>query len=1619
MPSKKKSDGLSMDTFLFGNVGEDGELDETYDRETREALSSGLSKGGLGGLISGLDIEAGPAGASKGGAVVNKAKDAVDFEDMDELAEDEGDGPETMAANAAKAAAAAAATVAPTAAAPAAAPMDDLAAAVAKAQPNFFKTNRYSVDEYEDYDEDDSDEEDEVGIAEQISQDAMNKLDISVLNGLDELTPETSVICSDLNRGDPILKFSEMFAPQIRRKRTKKLTREYDEDDLEAPAPGYDEAVAFERTEEEEVMVETPAVETVEQEIIHIAPHEPTGIAGLCASVVQCDSGDDGDIEMGEASDEEAWEASLAEPEEEELLESFPSDSAFDGIEQLPWEDQIVWAEEDDDDDDWGTTKKKKKKKQQAETAAAPATTEYGVRPSTSLNSMGTWPLPQQPAQSITSVPVPMELATNLMDLLDSEMVEDAPGSEFDLGIGGTTQPKPMPLPSAASAPAPEEPKKATPKKRTKKKKKKPEKAFDFSKEYRNDELEYGDWEQRIAWDEKHRPPPAPLVFDLNDPHMLYEEQFITKDLERVVGGPIRHRKCQQLQAAAVVAAAKKAAEEAAKPVTNKNRKAKIVEVEEPDEDLDPYNISMDHHYVNTRASSKKQKVGKMEVFHAPVALKLSLVKPHLSREDVINFHRPRLLDVESMPTQLNDAKKDKRKVDGRKTVTSRDAFKNKNDLTARDGDVIAVEYLEPKPLIIQNVGMATKLVNYRRRSKEGGDQQLAEGETVVLQVNDESPFFGDVLPGKTVRSLDNKLFRVPVAKHQPNPNDFLLVVSKDRKKMYLREMVHTFTAGQIQPQMEVYAPNSRNSAQYLKARLKTFIYRFFKRKNHKEARIRIEDMLQAFPGSSDQGCRRLLKDIADYEKVGSGGWWTLKEGVPLPTEEELQQLLTPEQVCCYEAMLVGALRLEEVHINRTTTPAGVMTAVKNAGVKDEGFLKYVRLFEEELSVSPWYLSASFVSAMAGKGMLRLAGGGEPFGKDESFSYVKIPQKEQQKKQKKRTVNIPKMSVTGTAADLRKLSLENARIVLLKFGVSEAVISKLPRWKRIAMVRKKSSEAAVSGADDLALTKYARGSRYSFHQAQEEYREHRQRIFDQQLRVIASTDVDFSSDESEDEDDESDVEEYSKDLMAHLDGQGSATTPGAAPATPATPATPGTPGGDGEDSMPAMTPVTPATPGEGGGEGGTGGGQSAAPTPGLQKMAGPEQWFTPNWKEKWVKKVVTVPNGDGTWTRKTFVIKDVREVEKIVTLMKQTKSSAIKATVSVQSELERNRIRREKRRLQEKLRRLKKNAEKQRALKKAMIDGDTSSTPTSSTANSALTCGACGMPGHMRTNRMCPLFDEDLSPPLKKKKKPKRKTPAKRKRSVTSGAFAPPSTPANPLVKVEGSKLRISSPAIAVPPAEVKQESQESGGPSKLRISLSSAQREEMRSSVTELPPPLPPRKKQKVVRSAYGQKSEELVALNAVLEMCVLEVINLEYSVVFRQPVKRREVPDYHLVVRRPMDLNTMQKKCRAAKYGSVAEFMADFRLLVDNCHLYNETRNPHLPPTADALLAHLLAFMEQKKPEIDAAVLALQKAESVTNPAVAAVLAVDDEFDDDVDIDDVDDDDEEFNIEAEEWVP
>ena len=53
----------------------------------------------------------------------------------------------------------------------------------------------------------------------------------------------------------------------------------------------------------------------------------------------------------------------------------------------------------------------------------------------------------------------------------------------------------------------------------------------------------------------------------------------------------------------------------------------------------------------------------------------------------------------------------------------------------------------------------------------------------------------------------------------------------------------------------------------------------------------------------------------------------------------------------------------------------------------------------------------------------------------------------------------------GTDADLRRLPLKKAKLLLRKLGVDEATVNKLGRWEVIDQIRTRSTEQAKSSQD--------------------------------------------------------------------------------------------------------------------------------------------------------------------------------------------------------------------------------------------------------------------------------------------------------------------------------------------------------------------------------------------------------------------------------------------------------------------------------------------------------------------------------------------------------------------------
>ncbi|KAI9273576.1 hypothetical protein BY458DRAFT_473908 [Sporodiniella umbellata] len=490
-----------------------------------------------------------------------------------------------------------------------------------------------------------------------------------------------------------------------------------------------------------------------------------------------------------------------------------------------------------------------------------------------------------------------------------------------------------------------------------------------------NLDLEEGDWLQDIIWDkEKLSGETMKIALDLNDPNMLFDVEEVEATKELLI--------------------LPKHVKKGRKPIPRPLPKIQIYQTEtEPHNKLplNRFNLSNDKHYeahLAGRLVRVRQTFGQLVVQHALAALKLhpSLYKSKLSKSELRSFHRPHIqipANTDICFSRVKASKKNKR--DKKKGYI--DAIRSTKDLTLKDSTpFVLMEYSEENPPIISNMGMGTLIVNYYRKT-EPKDEFVPNsdmGEPFVLDIGDTSPFmnFGNVEPGQTISVYYNNLIRAPLFKHQVKHTDFLLLKStyKGQTKYYLREIPAIYTLGQSYPVQEVPGPHSRKVTNIIKNRLQVVAYRLIKR--NPLHRLKMGKLAQKFPEYSDIQIRQRLKEFLEFHrrnKNGGGGYWKMRGSSDPPVEEELQKMVTPEMICLYESMLVGERHLQDLGYG---------------DVNDEDEGEGDSNLEVEQQLAPWFSTRNFINATQGKAMLKLYGAGDPTGRGEGFSFIRVSMKD-------------------------------------------------------------------------------------------------------------------------------------------------------------------------------------------------------------------------------------------------------------------------------------------------------------------------------------------------------------------------------------------------------------------------------------------------------------------------------------------------------------------------------------------------------------------------------------------------------------------------------------------------
>ncbi|PVU91182.1 hypothetical protein BB561_004526 [Smittium simulii] len=492
----------------------------------------------------------------------------------------------------------------------------------------------------------------------------------------------------------------------------------------------------------------------------------------------------------------------------------------------------------------------------------------------------------------------------------------------------------------------------------------------------RNTFFDSGDWIDDITWDLSNPNQSIVVKTNINDPLLKFD---------------INQLKIEQSQ-------------------LNITDKDKLV----GDSNVDKFNLSNDLFYEalqEGKIQRVRQTFGQLVVNHSlpSVHLQMPFFKIKFSRFELRTWHRPRLILFPKCSPFNQSNKSD----------VAGDSLCDASEITLKDSaDFMLVEYSEEYPPVMSNVGMGSLLVNYYRKRDEKDNHipEISLGDLFVLGIADVSPFlnFGNVMPGQLISVLSNNLFRAPLFRHDDNikHTDFLGICHNE-SRWYLRQIPHFFVAGQTYPLLEVPTPHSRRVTAIIKNRLQIAAYRLINSNSHQL--LNFNKLARMFPEYSEFQLRQRLKEFCEYQRRGLGtGFWRAKANIPVPAEDNLRSLLTPEMMCLFESMLVSQMHLIDSGSSKAYSYQSSLSGIAPSGfTQDYDQDRFDQTdnpafyneesganteaqpsgFTEELFAS-WNTTRNFINATQGKAMLQLCGEGDTTGVGSGFSFLRVSMKD-------------------------------------------------------------------------------------------------------------------------------------------------------------------------------------------------------------------------------------------------------------------------------------------------------------------------------------------------------------------------------------------------------------------------------------------------------------------------------------------------------------------------------------------------------------------------------------------------------------------------------------------------
>ncbi|XP_037960124.1 transcription initiation factor TFIID subunit 1-like isoform X2 [Teleopsis dalmanni] len=484
----------------------------------------------------------------------------------------------------------------------------------------------------------------------------------------------------------------------------------------------------------------------------------------------------------------------------------------------------------------------------------------------------------------------------------------------------------------------------------------------------------------------------------------------------------------------------------------------------------------------------------------------------HLSRNVANTFYRPRLAKfkegrtkrpfrnaVNVVPSTFQEFVNHKRMVRASKYKKKMPFYPETiDDLSAKDGKILLMEFSEEHPPLMNQVGMNSKIINYYKceedKSAYSDKFRYGEWHSAVQRT-----FLGQLNDGECLQTLENKLYRAPIYEHKVIPTDFLVVHSKGR--YWIRKIDGLFTVGQLCPVTLVPEPSSREALSFIRNFLKLHIYRLFQRSTFKPPRLRMEDIKGAFPELPETTIRKHLKQVAHFKRHGNNiNWWIMRNDICFPTLQEICTFITPEKCCAHYSMVLGQYRLKAI------------------GFGQEHSFNIENVLQNDVKSSPWNTTRAYIRARSNQCILHLTGSADPTGCGLGFSYERITLKELAAMAEKE-IKQNAESCKFMEADFRCVPVEMCRCLLRKLGMDDKEIMKIDRWQLIDIIRTLFGEKYKTDRKEANPTRVVTDelNRKLEHEAQ--FKADSQRLFNLQNRLLSSKE-EISSDE------DCDVEAY-------------------------------------------------------------------------------------------------------------------------------------------------------------------------------------------------------------------------------------------------------------------------------------------------------------------------------------------------------------------------------------------------------------------------------------------------------------------------------------------------------------